>query len=106
MTIGTVVQVNDAAGGVEVGKSALIGAVKRGGTRLDNESLLGWLKGSGLGGRIFGGVGIGTADHAVWLDTTGAMNETTPTPDGVFLPTGTGRRLLGGPSFSTSLARE
>ena len=74
--IGTVVQVNDAAGGVEVGKSALIGAVKRGGTRLDNESLLGWLKGSRLGGRIFGGVGIGTVDHAVWLDTTGAVRTT------------------------------
>ena len=94
LTIGIVVRVNDATGGVEVGESALIGAVKRGGTRLDNELLLGWLKGSGLGGRIFGGVGIGTADRTVWLYTTGAMNETTPTPDGVFLLTSIGGHLV------------
>ena len=54
LTIGIVVRVNDAAGGVEVGKPALIRAIKRGGTLLDNESLLRWLKGSRLGGRIFG----------------------------------------------------
>ena len=94
MTIGIVVRVNDAAGGVEVGESALIGAVKRGGTRLDNELLLGWLKGSGLRGRSFGGVGIGTADRTVWLYTTGSMNETTPTPDGVFLLTSIGGHLV------------
>ena len=93
LTIGIVVRVNDAAGGVEVGESALIRAVKRGGTLLDNESLLGWLKGSGLGGRIFG-VGIGTADRTVWLYTTGTMNETTPTPDGVFLLMSIGGHLV------------
>ena len=49
LTIGIVVRVNDAAGGVEVGESALIRAVKRGGTPLDNESLLGWPKGAGSG---------------------------------------------------------
>ena len=70
MTIGIVVRVNNAAGGVKVDESAPIGAVKRGG--------------SGLRGRIFGGVGIGTADRTVWLYTTGAVNETTPTPEGFF----------------------
>ena len=49
MTIKIGVRVNDTAGGVEVGKSALIGAVKRGRTLLDSESLLGWLKGAGSG---------------------------------------------------------
>ena len=96
LTIGIVVRVNGAAGSVEVevGESVLIEAVKRGVTLLDNDLLLGWFEGSRLRGRLFGGVGIRTADRNVWLYTTGAMNETTPTPDGVFLLTNIGGHLV------------
>ena len=53
LTIGIVIRVNDTAGGVEVGESALIGAVEGCWTLLDNEPLLRWFDRSRLGGGLW-----------------------------------------------------
>ena len=53
LAIGIVIRLDDAAGGVEVGQSALIRAVKGSRTLLDNQLLLRWLERSGFGSRLF-----------------------------------------------------
>ena len=80
LVIGIVVRANDTAGGVEVGESALIGAVEGCWTLLDNEPLFRWFDRSRLGGGLFGGVGIGTSDRTVGLYTTSAVDQTTLSP--------------------------
>ena len=95
LAIGIVVRANDAVGGIEVGEPALIGAVEGCWALLDNEPLLRWLEGSRLGGRLFGGVGIGTSDRTVGLYTTSAVDQTTLSPHTVFLLTNIGDRLVG-----------
>jgi len=81
-----VVRLKEAVGGVEVGESALIGAVERSRSLFDDQALLRWLEGSRLGGRLFG-VGIGTSDRTVGLYTTSAVNETTLSSHSGFLLT-------------------
>ena len=77
LAIGIVIQVNGAAGGTKVDGLALIGAVGGCQTLLDNEPLLQRFDRSRLGGRLFGGVGIGTLDHTVAPYTTSAVDQIT-----------------------------
>ena len=91
-----VIRVNNTAGGVEVGESALIGAVEGCWTLLDNELLLRWFDRSRLvGGRLFGGVGIGTSDRTVGLYKTSAVDQTTLSPYSVFLLSDSSGSLVG-----------
>ena len=71
LAIGMVVRLNKAVGGVEVGESALIRAVERSGSLLDNKSLLRRFEGGRLGDGLFG-VGIGTSDRTIGLDASSA----------------------------------
>ena len=94
MAIGVVVTFNKAVGGVEVGDPALIRAVEGGWTLLEDEALFRGLEGSRLGGGLFG-VGIGTSDRTVGLNTTSAVNQTTLASHSVFLLTDSESGLVG-----------
>ena len=94
LTIGVVVRLGKAVGGVEVSKSALIGVVERSRSLFGDEAFLQWLEWSGLGGRLFG-VGIGTSGRTVGLHTTSAVDEATLSLDGSFLLTNGGSGPVG-----------
>ena len=96
LAIGIVIRVNGAAGGIEVCESALIGAVEGFWTLLNNEPLLRWFDRSRLvGGRLFGGVGIGTSDRTVGLYKTSVVDQATLCPYSVFLLSDSSGSLVG-----------